>query len=153
MIITLVFTGYSYLQNIDYAACLELCRQDEKGTAVVHGELLPPSTSSVCKFFNTEHDTLRLVEAISSDPPTKTHLVILESKGKFSDATLEVKPFSKIYKSPTISNHCEIKCNKTRFFCDAISQDFISLFEQNCQLYSLQDITGIAFSSNSFVTL
>ena len=151
MIITLVFTGYSYLQNIDYAACLELCRQDEKCTAVVHGELLPPSTSSVCKFFNTENAELTLVEATSGDPPTKTHLVILESTGnaRFSNAALEGEPFSEITSSP-LYDRCTHKCNNTKFFCDAMSYEINPLsWEMTCQLYSLQDITGIAFSNLS----
>lgn len=152
MIIRILFTGYGYLQNIDYTTCLELCRQDEKCTAVVHGELLPPLTSSVCKFFNTENSTLTLIHATSSVPPTRTHLVILESSGNgnFLDATLEGKPF---HKYNTTSYSCQLTCDTTRIFCDAHSFEEITPETGTCSLYSLKDITGIAFSDNSSVKL
>lgn len=153
MIIRIIFTGYSYLRNIDYATCLELCRQDEKCTAMVHSELLPPLTSSVCKFYNTEKAILTLVETASSDPSTKTQLVILESTGNatFINSVLEGEPFS-TFTAP--SPLCEIKCKDTISFCDAISfRGFLIPVLGTCQLYSLQDITGIAFSNNSGVKL
>lgn len=151
--IRIIFTGYSYLQNIDNATCLELCRQDEKCTAMVHSELLPPSRSSVCKFYNTEKATITLVEAASSDPSTKTQLVILESTGnaRFVNSTLEGEPFSTF---PGIEDLCKLGCKNTTFFCDAISYhaSFLVLVG-TCRLYSLEDITGIAFSDGSVVKL